>query len=341
MLVLVTGGAGFIGSILIRELLQQGHKVKCLDRFFFGLEALADISSNTNLQLIKDDIRWFSPDLLDGVDVVIDLAALSNDPSCELDPAMTININYSGRVRVAKLSHEHRVKRYILASSCSAYGFRDEICDETTPTNALTTYAKANVMAENDVLALSDSGFAVSVLRFATVYGLSPRMRFDLALNGMTLGLFKSGKIPVMRNGDQWRPFIHIKDAVRAYLMVMESSPELVNGQIFNVGSDEQNHQISELARIVGDSIGIQYDLEWYGTPDNRSYRVSFEKIKESLNYMTRYTPQDGSEEIYNALKTASVRDSPKTYTVNWYRYLLSMNNCNLTKELMIKDTLL
>ncbi len=339
MQVLVTGGAGYIGSILIRHLLEKGYKVKCLDRFFFGKESLNDISANNSLQLIRDDIRWFSPDLLDSVDVVIDLAALSNDPSGELDPAKTLDINYLGRVRVAKLSKDHGVKQYILASSCSIYGYRDEISDEQTPANPLTTYAKANFMAENDVLPLADSNFTVTVLRFATVYGSSFRMRFDLALNGMTLGLFKSGKIPLMRDGKQWRPFIHIKDVAKAYLAVIESSSDVINGQIFNVGSDDQNYQVFDLARIIGHSIGILYDIDWYGSVDNRSYRVSFKKFKDALDYRVKYTPKDAAVEIYNALKSGAVTDSPKAYTVNWYKNLLT--NYDLMKEVVIKDTIL
>jgi len=144
-------------------LIEKGYKVKCLDRFFFGKETLNDVLPNSNLDLIKDDIRWFDPKILQGVDVVMDLASLSNDPSGELDPAKTYDINYLGRVRVAKLSKEYGVPRYILASSCSVYGFReDTILDENSPTNPLTTYAKSNLMAENDVLQLSNSDFTVT-----------------------------------------------------------------------------------------------------------------------------------------------------------------------------------
>jgi nucleoside-diphosphate-sugar epimerase len=327
MRVLVTGGAGYIGSVLIRHLLAKGYKVKCLDRFFFGKESLSDISANSGLELIEDDIRWFDPDLLNGVDTVIDLAALSNDPSGELDPQMTLDINYKGRVRVAKLSKKHSVKQYVLASSCSIYGFRDDIADETTSVNPLTTYAKANFMAENDVLPLADSKFTVSALRFATVYGLSQRMRFDLALNGMTLGLFKNKKIPLMRDGKQWRPFIHIDDVARAYLTIIDNSHGAINGQIFNVGSDEQNYRLFDLARTVGDSIDSAYNIEWYGSVDHRSYKVSFRKFRELLKFDTIHSPKEAAIEIYNALKDGRLTDSPKTYTVNWYKHLLTEYN--------------
>jgi len=339
MQVLVTGGAGYIGSVLIPMLLDKGYKVKCLDRFFFGKETLNDVLSNPNLELVKDDIRWFNPKVLTGVDAVADLASLSNDPSGELDPAKTFDINYLGRVRVAKLSKEYGVKRYILASSCSVYGFQDAILDEKSPTTPLTTYAKSNLMAEKDVLQLSDSSFTVTVLRQATVYGLSPRMRFDLAINGMVLGLFKNKKIPVMRNGEQWRPFMHIKDASKAFLMVMEGSEDKVNGETFNTGSDDQNYQILPLARMIGEALPIPLEIEWYGSPDKRSYRVSFNKIRRTLGFRPDYTPREGALEVYEALESGKVTDLIKTKTVEWYKHL--MNIYAEVKDIAIRDTIL
>lgn len=340
MQVLVTGGAGYIGSVMIPLLLERGHKVKCLDRFFFGKETLKDVASNPDLELIRNDIRWFDPKILKDVDVVADLAALSNDPSGELDPAKTFDINYLGRVRVAKLSKEYGVKKYILASSCSVYGFREDmILDENSPTNPLTTYAKSNLMAEKDVLILSDSTFSVTVLRQATVYGLSPRMRFDLAINGMVLGLFKNKKIPVMRNGDQWRPFVHVKDTSKAFIVVMETRERKVNGEIFNVGSNEQNYQIHPLAEMIGEALPIPLKTKWYGSPDKRSYRVSFDKINKFLGFKLDYTPKEGALEVYEALESGRVTDSIKTKTVEWYKHLLNIHST--VKDVILKDTIL
>ena len=340
MKVLVTGGAGYIGSILTRMLLERGYKVKCLDRFFFGMESLKDVMSDPNLEIIKDDVRWFDPNILKDVDAVLDLAALSNDPSGELDPAKTYDINYLGRVRTARLSKEYGVERYILASSCSVYGFREGvILDENSPVSPLTTYAKCNVLAERAVLPLADEKFTVTALRQATVYGLSPRMRFDLAINGMVLGAFKNKKIPVMRDGTQWRPFIHVKDTSKAFITVLESPKEKVNGQIFNVGSNEQNIQIYPLAKMIGEAIGEPIDIEWYGSPDKRSYRVNFDKIRNVLGFRPNYTPKDGAKEVYEALENGIVTDSLKTKTVEWYKYLLQ--TYSLLKEVLIKDTLL
>jgi nucleoside-diphosphate-sugar epimerase len=277
---------------------------------------------------------------LKGVDAVFYLAALSNDPSGELDPSKTLDINYLGRYRVARLSKEYGVKKYVLASSCSIYGFRDDvILDEVSPPNPLTTYAKANFMAEKDTLSLSDDAFTVTALRQATVYGLSPRMRFDVAVNAMALGLFKNNRIPVMRNGDQWRPFVHVRDTSKAFILVLESESVDVNGQVFNVGSNKQNYQIAPLARTLGDALTSGFDLEWYGSPDNRSYRVNFDKIEEKLGYSAAFSPAEGALEIFDSLKEGKVIDSIKTRTVEWYKHLLSSQA--LLEDIMIRNTIL
>lgn len=339
MKILVTGGGGYIGSVLLRLLLEQGYRVKCLDRFFFGKETLSEVIGNKNLEIIQDDVRYFEPAILNGVDGVIDMAALSNDPAGELDPEKTLDINYRGRARVAGLSRKHGVKRYILASSCSIYGFREGVLDETSPINPLTTYAKANHLAEENALPLADKNFTVTALRQATVYGLSPRMRFDLAINGMVLGFYKNGKIPILRDGKQWRPFVHVKDTSSAFVATMEAESELVNGHVFNIGSNEQNYQIFPLAQLVAESVGLPFEYEWYGSPDNRSYRISFDRAKKVLKFIPKYTPKEGAQEVYAALKEGKTADSMKTKTVEWYKHLLEMRS--FLKQVEIKGNIL
>ena len=279
MNVLVTGGAGYIGSVMSRILLEKGYDVTCLDRFFFGNDSIKDIADRINI--IKDDVRWFKPEILKGVDAVFDLAALSNDPCGELDPQKTLEINYKGRVRVANLAKKYGVKKYVFASTCSVYGFQEGLINEESGLNPLTTYAKASMMAEKEILPLADKNFSATVLRQATVYGFSHRMRFDLAINGMVLGYHRNGKIPIMRDGKQWRPFVNVKDTSNAFITVSEAEPELVNGQIFNVGSSEQNIQIFDLAKLVAEACNLPFNYEWYGDCDTRSYRVNFNKIKD------------------------------------------------------------
>ena len=338
MKVLVTGGAGYIGSILSRLLVEKGYNVTCLDRFFFGTDPIEDVIDKINI--VKDDIRWFKPKILKGINAVFDLASLSNDPSGELDPQKTLEINYKGRVRVAELSKKYGVAKYVLASTCSVYGFQEDVLTEESKLNPLTTYAKANVLAEKEILPLADKSFTITALRQATVYGFSPRMRFDLAINGMVLGFFKNGKIPIMRDGKQWRPFIHVKDTSNAFIKVLEADREFVNSQIFNVGSDEQNVQIFDLAKLVAESINLPFNYEWYGSPDTRSYRVSFNKIKETLNFKPQYTLKDGAKEVFEALKERKINaDDPRTITVKWYKHLLEMHK--FIKGIEIKGAIL
>ena len=322
---LVTGGAGYIGSILTRILLERGHDVTVLDRLFFGNDSLKDIACK--IRIIKDDIRFFDPKILRGVDAVFDLAALSNDPCGELDPEKTLGINYKGRVRVANLAKKHGVKKYVFASTCSVYGFQEEILNEESGLNPLTTYAKASMMAENEILPLGDKSFSATVLRQATVYGFSYRMRFDLAINGMVLGYYRNGKIPIMRNGNQWRPFVNVNDTSKAFIKILEIEPELVNDQIFNVGSDEQNIKIFNLAKMVADACNLPFNYDWYGDCDTRSYRVSFNKIKDTLNFKPQTTIKQGAKNMFDALNEGILNpDDPRMITVKWYKHLLEMH---------------
>jgi nucleoside-diphosphate-sugar epimerase len=338
MRVLVTGGAGYIGSTLIRILLEKGYEVTCLDRFFFGTEPIKDIIDE--ITIIKDDVRWFNPEKLEGIDAVFDLASLSNDPSGDLDPQKTLEINYKGRVRVAQLSKKQGVTRYVLASTCSVYGFKEGMITEESSTNPLTTYAKASVLAEEEILKMTDGSFTTTALRQATVYGLSNRMRFDLAINGMVLGFFKNGKIPIMRDGKQWRPFVHVKDTSNAFVKILESEAELVKSQIFNVGSEEQTVQILNLAKMVAESVGLPFNYEWYGSPDTRSYRVGFNKIRKKLNFKPQYTIKDGAREVFAALKEGKLNpEDPRTITVKWYKQLLEMQT--LLKDIEINGAVL
>ncbi len=321
--ILVTGAGGYIGTTLTPMLLQAGHAVRAVDRFFFGRDLLAP---RPNLEILVEDTRKLTPQHFEGVDAVIDLAAISNDPSGELFEKATWEINRDARIRCARLAKAAGAARYILPSSCSVYGFQDagSVADETSPTNPLTTYAKANEMAERGVLSLADDRFCVVALRQATVYGLSPRMRFDLAINGMTYGAWKTGRLPLMRDGSQWRPMLHVRDAARALMFVLTADADAVRGRIFNVGSAANNYQIGPLGALVGEAVSRAVDIEWYGDPDERSYRVGFERI-EALGYRAQLTAADGVAEICAALAAGKVDRTPRTITLDWYKHLVAM----------------
>jgi nucleoside-diphosphate-sugar epimerase len=326
MNVLVTGGAGYIGSVMSRILLEKGYNVTILDRLFFGTDSIKDI--NDQVTLVKDDVRFFNPRVIEGIDAVFDLAALSNDPCGELDPEKTLEINYKGRVRVANLAKKHGVKKYVFASTCSVYGFQEGLINEESELNPLTTYAKASAMAEKEILPLAGKDFSATVLRQATVYGFSYRMRFDLAINGMTLGYYRNGKIPIMRDGTQWRPFVNIKDTSNAFIKVLETEPEIVSNQIFNVGCNEQNVQIFDLARAVAEACDLPFEYEWYGDCDTRSYHVSFSKIKNILKYHPQTTIKMGAKTVFDGLKEGRLNpDDPRVITVRWYKHLLEMQD--------------
>jgi nucleoside-diphosphate-sugar epimerase len=320
--VLVTGAGGYIGTTLVPMLLKDGYEVRAIDRFFFGRELLP---SDNRLEIIQEDARRITALHLAGVDYVIDLVAISNDPSGELFQDETFAINQKARIHIAELAKQAGVKRYILPSSCSIYGFQEPgvVADEATKANPLTTYARANEAAEHGVLALASDDFVVVVLRQATVYGYSPRMRFDLAINGMTYGAWKTGVLPLMRDGTQWRPMVHVSDTARAQIFMLTADPARVNKQIFNVGSDTNNYQLGPLAELVARTVPRPVKIEWYGDADHRSYRVSFDKI-EALGYKAALTAEDGVRDTCQALAAGVVDRTTKTITLDWYKELVA-----------------
>lgn len=324
MKVFVTGGTGYIGRVLVPMLVGKGYDVTAIDREFLNYDDVHSEYTDLGINLIRDDIRYFEPSLIRTMDSVVDLAALSNDPIGDLDPLKTWDINYIGRARVARLAKKVGVKRYIVSSSCSVYGFRDDIANEYSTVNPLTTYAQANVEIENDNLRLGDSKFTTTALRLATAFGYSKRMRFDIAINAMTLSAIKTGKIRLMRDGEQYRPFVHVIDISRSIIAALNSEEELVNRQIFNVGSEHLNVKLKDLASRIGKVISPDAVIEWYGDPDIRSYRADFKKIENTLGFKTGVTIEKGVEEIRDKIKEGTLDDFPETHTVEQYKKLLN-----------------
>lgn len=319
--IMVTGAGGYIGSVLVPKLLGKGYRVKAVDRFFFGTDKLA---AHENLTILREDTRKLTLSFFEGVDAVIDLVAISNDPSGEWLQEETYQINYISRVNTARLARQAGVERYILPSSCSLYGYQegDAMVDETSPLRPLTTYAKANELAEQGALQLADDRFTVVVARQATVYGCSPRMRFDLAVNSMTYVAWEKGVIPLNRDGSQWRPFVHVQDTTDAMMLLLEAEPHKVGGEIFNIGSSRDNYQLGGLAEEIARALPKEVKIEWYGEADHRSYRVSCDKIARVLNWQPLRTIAEGVREIHDALCEGRLVRSEQTITLKWYQEL-------------------
>lgn len=334
--VLITGGAGYIGSVLTTQLLAAGYRVRVLDRLFFGIEPVKAYLNNKNFELIKDDIRYVDKKNFKNIDAVLHLAAISNDPACEIDSQATKSINYQGAIRIAKISQLMGAKRFVFSSSCSVYGAGSNIqLTEESPLNPVSLYARTKVMAEKDILALAKKDFLVTVLRNATVYGLSPRMRFDLVVNIMTLCAFKNRKIYVLGDGLQWRPNVHIQNVCQAFVKVLQAPPSKIQKQIFNVGSNEQNYQVIQIANMVKQIMPETVIEKVPADPDKRNYNVQFDKIEKILGFKSEKKVKDGIIEIKQGLENGVITDDLKTRTLDYYKYLIEANH--VIKQINLK----
>jgi nucleoside-diphosphate-sugar epimerase len=250
---------------------------------------------------------------------------LSNDATAEIDPELTLSINYRGSERFAREAKRNGVQRYVYSSSASVYGAgARESLKETDALAPQTDYARSKVAIEKVLGELKSTSFCPVILRNATIFGLAPRMRFDLAINIMTLRAWKERVIYVMGGGEQWRPFVHVSDVVAAFVLAMEAPREVVHGQIFNVGSPELNYQIKQLAQFVLDVVPNVEVHVIPDDPDKRTYNICFDKIEKVLGYKAHFQVHEGIHEIKEALEKGSLDpDDPTCYTLQWYKSLL------------------
>ncbi len=307
--VLVTGGAGYVGSALVPRLLSQGHRVTVLDWYLYGEDLFEDQRGNPNLREVKGDLRDMSAveRALEGVDAVIHLACISNDPSYDLDPELGKSINADAFRPLVQASKRAKVERFIYASSSSVYGVKaDANVTEDLPLEPLTDYSKFKALCEEILEQERAPGFTTVSVRPSTVCGYAKRLRLDLVVNILTNHAVNKGSIRVT-GGDQMRPNIHIDDMVDVYLQLLAESPERIDGEIFNVGSE--NHTVLEIARIVQRCVGGNIPIEVVPTNDPRSYHVSSEKIRKQLGFQPQRSVERAVRDLKAAFDAGRIKD--------------------------------
>jgi len=318
--VLVTGGAGYVGAVLVPKLLAHGYRVTVVDLYIFGEAALASVSGHPELRQVKGDIRdrALLERELTGVDAVIHLACISNDPSFELNPALGKSINYDAFLPLVDISKDRGVRRFIYASSSSVYGIKEEEdVTEDLPLTPLTDYSKYKALCEEVLLRAQAPGFTTLILRPATVCGDSPRLRLDLTVNILTNLAVNRGRITVF-GGAQKRPNIHIEDVTDLYVQALEWDDARIAGETFNAGYE--NHTVAALAEMVREVVGReQVRIETTPTNDHRSYHISSEKIKRALGFDPRHTVEDAVRDLTQAFRAGRIPDSmddPRYYNI-------------------------
>ena len=307
-LVLVTGGAGYIGSHLVRKLLRQGYRVRVLDKFIYGEHGVSALRGDPNVELRYGDICNIRDvvQAVNGVRAVVALAALVGDAACDLDPREALMTNFEATRCLLESCREAGVQRLVFASSCSVYGANgSELLHEDSHLNPVSLYARTRIMSE-EVLLHEHGPVEVVILRLSTVCGLSFRMRFDLMVNTITARAMVEGRVRIV-GASQWRPHIHVQDAAEAFLAGVEAPSSVASGGVFNVGADDLNFTVGEVAtKVVGQVPGTV--VEYFDRiEDRRSYRVCFDRIRDQLGFQPLHTVDDAIREVRTVLETGEV----------------------------------
>ncbi len=301
MKILVTGTEGYIGSLLAPMLMRSGHEVIGVDTGFYKVGWLYN-SNVLTAKTLNKDIRHITAEDLQGVEAIVHMAELSNDPTGQLSPTITYDINHKGSIRLATLAKAAGVRRFVYMSSCSVYGVAtgNDVTEET-PVNPQTAYAECKTLVERDVKMMADDSFSPTFMRNATAFGASPRMRFDIVLNNLAGLAWTTKEIRMTSDGTPWRPLVHVLDICKAILCTLEAPRDIIHNQIFNVGDTAHNYQVREVAQIVADIFkGCQLSFGDNGA-DNRSYRVSFEKINKILpGFKCDWNAESGTQQFFD-----------------------------------------
>jgi nucleoside-diphosphate-sugar epimerase len=346
MRVLVTGNKGYIGTVMASMLLKEGFDVVGLDNDLFEGCLFGDESICGAIESIpyaKKDVRDVKLSDLQGIDAVVHLCALSNDPLGNFNPEITYKINYQGSVKLAKLSKKAGVQRFVFSSSCSVYGAsKTGIVNEESALNPVTPYGISKIRAEQAISELADSKFSPTFLRSATAYGVSPMLRFDLVLNNLVAWAYASKIVLLKSDGKAWRPIVHIQDISRAFIAVLNAPRDLVHNQVFNVGRTEENYIVREIAEIAKETVpGSKIEYAKDAEPDQRSYRVDFSKIASALpEFKPQWTARSGATQLYEAFKRVGLAledfEGPRYRRITHLEN--SVNSGHLDKTLRRRD---
>lgn len=328
--ILVVGGAGYVGSVLVGELLDRGFAVRVFDRLFYGDEGLRDVRDR--VELMVGDVRQMDPAVVEGVSAVINISGLSNDPTAEYNPKANYEMNTVASIALAELCQRYGVRRYLFGSSCSIYdvGVTDEECDvvltEEAEVNPRAAYSRSKYEAECGLLAMANSNFTPVILRKGTIYGFSPRMRYDLVVNTFVKDALSKGRITIHYGGEMWRPLVEVRDAARAYIRLLVAEEDQVAGQIFNLVYC--NYRISELALRVqtalaemGIKVEVFSDYQYKGV---RSYRVSGKRLQRVAGFEPQISVEDSVKHMVGEIRTRGFTDfdNPRYYNIRWMQML-------------------
>lgn len=308
--ILLVGGAGYIGSVLVKNLLKENYNVRVLDSLICGYQPLEEFLDRPNFEFIKGDFRnvEYVVKTVKEMDAVIHLGAIVGDQACELDEDLSLEINTAATMLIRHVCKGYGIKKFLYASTCSVYGVTEDIIDEKSKLSPASLYARSKIEAEKAIMSMTDSSFAPTIMRISTAFGLSYRPRFDLVVNLLTARAIKEGKFTIF-NGFQWRPFIHVEDVSKAILLFLEAPIAVIGGEIFNVGSNNMNYQISAVAAKIK-KIMPPTEIEHINNEkDQRSYRVSFDKIRNRIGFSCRKNLEHGIIEIKEALESGLISD--------------------------------
>jgi nucleoside-diphosphate-sugar epimerase len=318
--VLVVGGAGYLGSILVRKLLHAGRSVRVLDSFIYGRRSLDALEGHKGLDIVEGDFRNIQTvvESLRDIDAVVLLAAVVGDPAAQSRPEQTIETNVMAAQALAFACKLHCISRFIFASTCSVYGRTKDVLDENAPLNPVSLYARSKIFSERNLLDLAGDNFSPTILRMGTLYGFSPRMRFDLVVNTMSMKAHMEKRIQVY-GGSQWRPLLHVEDAAAAFQACLDAPLARIGNQIFNVGSNAQNYKIIEIAELIGQTLRkVDIEVE-HAQFDARDYRVSFDKIRRGLGFKPAQTIPLAAKRIVRELVAGQIKNPYAKVYYNHY----------------------